>query len=150
MGFAVVFLTSYTGLNPLSFLHIVEWFCRALVSYISFRRVSSWGQLACTQTWKRKSPNCPPQRRDGGGDGEENSAPQKGVSIWVVFGFLLLHLIVFPVKILYLTKFILGCSVGAGDGSGGRARKPLRRLPERFEGCTSSLRLCAEIVFTNH
>lgn len=85
-----------------------------------------------------------------GEQGAESSAPQKGVSTWVVFGFLLLRLIVFPVKILYLTEFILGCSVGAGDGSGGRARKPLRSLSERFEGCTSSLRLCAKIVFTDH
>lgn len=108
-----------------------------------FRRVSSWEQLACTPTWERKSPNCPPQRQVG-----ENSALQKWISTWVVFG--LLHLIVFPVKILYLTEFILGCSVEAGDGYGGLARKSqgeyLRDLKvvSPIWGCVH--RLCLQIT----
>lgn len=68
-------------------------------------------------------------------------------SSWVAFG--ILHLIAFPVKILYFTGFIPGCSIEAGDNSGGLARKPLRRVPERFEGCTSYLKLYAKVMFTD-
>lgn len=47
---------------------------------------------------EKREPCLPPKA------GEGESAPQKEVNSWVLFG--LLHLIVFPVKNLYLTKVV--------------------------------------------
>lgn len=61
--------------------------------------------------------------------GRGESAPQKDVGSWVLFG--LLHLIVFPVKNLYLTEFIPVWSVEVGTAVVDLARKPLGRDPLR-------------------
>lgn len=81
-----------------------------------------------------KGEPCLPKRQVG-----ESSAPQKCVSSWVIG---LLHLIVFLVKNLCITKFAPGWSVEVGESSGGLARKPLRRAHPRDLKVVPSVRDC--------